>query len=535
MTTYTYKTLEGINWNKIPDIVDKLTYDKLIQQFWIPERMPVANDLQDWRKLSQEEKTLYNKVFGGLTLLDTLQSEEGAMVFMDDVRSKHEHAIYTNVVFMECYDESAKLLTQDRGWIPISEITTDDVVLQYNKDGSSSFAKVLNTSSHIPKEMYHFEGSGYDLKVSGGHRMVYLEKEKKNNHSPEIWHLNESTAKEYFSLPKTYFRKNILTPNNHISENRSELTWIDRFIIATQADGSIHRRDFDYPNKKDAIIKFSFSKERKISRLKHIVDMAGLEMKEVAPRLDKKYPRRKVERNFSVKIDKALLRGFSFDKSFIDYFDFSKFNEEMSREFIEELKEWDSYNDTVNDAIVYYTSNESNSMFVQSVATLASYNFRPSLRKDERKSTYKDSHVVRISRSETNKLATFRSGKKSVIEEPTRVYGVEVPSSYLVVLTPRGTIVSGNCVHAKSYSTIFSTLCSPSEIDEIFEWVSTNKYLQYKGNRINEVYQTMPMIYKKAASVMLESFLFYSGFYTPLRYMGMGKMVNAGEIIQLIN
>lgn len=192
MTTYTYKTLEGINWNKIPDIVDKLTYDKLIQQFWIPERMPVANDLQDWRKLSQEEKTLYNKVFGGLTLLDTLQSEEGAMVFMDDVRSKHEHAIYTNVVFMEA-------------------------------------------------------------------------------------------------------------------------------------------------------------------------------------------------------------------------------------------------------------------------------------------------------------------------------------------------------VHSKSYSTIFSTLCSPSEIDEIFEWVSTNKYLQYKGNRINEVYQTMPMIYKKAASVMLESFLFYSGFYTPLRYMGMGKMVNAGEIIQLIN
>ena len=41
-------------------------------------------------------------------------------------------------------------------------------------------------------------------------------------------------------------------------------------------------------------------------------------------------------------------------------------------------------------------------------------------------------------------------------------------------------------VHAKSYSSIFSTL-NKKEIDDIFEWTNTNKHLQYKAERINEI------------------------------------------------
>lgn len=89
-------------------------------------------------------------------------------------------------------------------------------------------------------------------------------------------------------------------------------------------------------------------------------------------------------------------------------------------------------------------------------------------------------------------------------------------------------------VHAKSYSTIFSTLCSPAEISDIFRWTEENEYLQYKGHKIRDIYLNGTALQKKATSVMLESFLFYSGFYTPLRYMGNGKMVNVAEIIRLI-
>ncbi len=89
-------------------------------------------------------------------------------------------------------------------------------------------------------------------------------------------------------------------------------------------------------------------------------------------------------------------------------------------------------------------------------------------------------------------------------------------------------------VHAKSYSSIFSTLNTKSEIEDIFEWTHSNPYLQKKAEKINEVYLTGTPLQKKIASVFLETFLFYSGFYTPLYYLGNNKLANVAEIIKLI-
>ncbi|MBA1433986.1 class 1b ribonucleoside-diphosphate reductase subunit beta [Bombilactobacillus bombi] len=89
-------------------------------------------------------------------------------------------------------------------------------------------------------------------------------------------------------------------------------------------------------------------------------------------------------------------------------------------------------------------------------------------------------------------------------------------------------------VHAKSYSSIFSTLNTTEEIEEIFDWTNHNKYLQHKAEVINEIYQNGQPLEKKVASVFLETFLFYSGFYTPLYYLGNNKLTNVAEIIKLI-
>lgn len=88
--------------------------------------------------------------------------------------------------------------------------------------------------------------------------------------------------------------------------------------------------------------------------------------------------------------------------------------------------------------------------------------------------------------------------------------------------------------HARSYSTIFTSLNTTSEIDEIFEWGNTNDLVQYKAERINEIYQNGTPLQKKVASVFLESFLFYSSFYGILHYRGNNKLNNTAEIISLI-
>src|SRR5690625_1633189 len=92
---------KSIDWNQIEDALDKATWEKLTSQFWLDTRIPVSNDRNDWRILTQEERDVVNKAFVGLTLLDTLQSEEGANVMRDDVRTQHEEAVLNNILFME--------------------------------------------------------------------------------------------------------------------------------------------------------------------------------------------------------------------------------------------------------------------------------------------------------------------------------------------------------------------------------------------------------------------------------------------------
>ena len=93
-------------------------------------------------------------------------------------------------------------------------------------------------------------------------------------------------------------------------------------------------------------------------------------------------------------------------------------------------------------------------------------------------------------------------------------------------------------VHARSYSNIFLTLESSQRINELFEWVSDNKHLQLKGQMIKQYYDNIKDDYSLAqamvASVALESFLFYSGFFYPLYMGGQGKLRGSAEIISLI-
>lgn len=100
-THHSVSYYKSIDWNQIEDGLDKATWEKLTSQFWLDTRIPVSNDRNDWRTLSAVERDVINKAFVGLTLLDTLQSEEGANVMRSDVRTQHEEAVLNNILFME--------------------------------------------------------------------------------------------------------------------------------------------------------------------------------------------------------------------------------------------------------------------------------------------------------------------------------------------------------------------------------------------------------------------------------------------------
>ena len=93
--------VKAINWNTIPDEKDLEVWDRLTGNFWLPEKVPVSNDIQSWKTLTEKEQETTMRVFAGLTLLDTIQGTVGAVSLLPDAVTPHEEAVYTNIAFME--------------------------------------------------------------------------------------------------------------------------------------------------------------------------------------------------------------------------------------------------------------------------------------------------------------------------------------------------------------------------------------------------------------------------------------------------
>jgi ribonucleoside-diphosphate reductase beta chain len=98
-------------------------------------------------------------------------------------------------------------------------------------------------------------------------------------------------------------------------------------------------------------------------------------------------------------------------------------------------------------------------------------------------------------------------------------------------------------MHAKSYSSIFTTLLTSEDTDYLLEtWAPNQSNLVYKAEAIGQYYRKLlkpdvsgyELYMACVASVLLESYLFYSGFYYPLYLSGQGIMRASGEVIRKI-
>lgn len=93
--------LRPVNWNRVEDEKDLEVWNRLTANFWLPEKVPLSNDLPAWRRLTAEQRTLTMRVFTGLTMLDTVQATVGEICQIQDARTEHEEAVYTNIAFMQ--------------------------------------------------------------------------------------------------------------------------------------------------------------------------------------------------------------------------------------------------------------------------------------------------------------------------------------------------------------------------------------------------------------------------------------------------
>jgi ribonucleoside-diphosphate reductase beta chain len=44
--------VQAINWNRIQDDKDLEVWNRLVNNFWLPEKVPLSNDIQSWATLT---------------------------------------------------------------------------------------------------------------------------------------------------------------------------------------------------------------------------------------------------------------------------------------------------------------------------------------------------------------------------------------------------------------------------------------------------------------------------------------------------
>ncbi|MGD8109307.1 class 1b ribonucleoside-diphosphate reductase subunit beta [Vibrio sp. TRT 17S01] len=101
LNTQAPKLVQAVNWNRLQDDKDLEIWNRLTVNFWLPEKVPLSNDITSWQQLTEQEQELTIRVFTGLTLLDTIQNTVGAPSLMPDAVTPHEEAVLTNIAFME--------------------------------------------------------------------------------------------------------------------------------------------------------------------------------------------------------------------------------------------------------------------------------------------------------------------------------------------------------------------------------------------------------------------------------------------------
>lgn len=515
-----------INWNKIEDETDLIVWNKLTQNFWLPEKIAVSNDLKSWSNFSDAEKDATKRVLAGLTLLDTVQGTVGAVSLIPDAETPHEEAVLGNIVFMEAFSGDTELLTP-KGWKKIKEVTLEDEIAQYDPSSNEiTFThptKVLDPVWY--DETYEIVANNGNARqvVSGGHR-VYLEEKKQKNNFCKEWESRTVDARDLLNINLNSAHRRFRSTG--VAPSGDGMTAVDKLLVAVSADGSFKSGSAPRCTGEktgDLPCIFSLSKDRKADRLIELANEAGWRIKE--RKRDKSGKRvlcLGVPLEYSESLDKTLGR----------WWDLNDISREWARDFVEECSLWDGHKLESGYGVVFYSTKKEESDFFVAVASLAGYKTRTILREDSRSESFADCWVTYASFSSN---MCYSAQSMNVLEaEPQYMYCVQVPTTYLLTRNGESTVISGNCVHAKSYSSIFSTLCSTDEINDLFWWAETDEYLLKKEEIIMSHYDGKDPLKRKIASTMLESFLFYSGFYLPLYWASRARLTNTADIIKLI-
>lgn len=328
----------------------------------------------------------------------------------------------TLVVRPDCYDEETEVLTPE-GWKLIKNIDKElDTVAQYTSDKEIEFVNPIKKQEYeYDGDMIHFydKKGRIDLIVTPNHRMIYTNKDQ------------DKIVVTEAEKCKFYSDRNIPRSGLKIS-GKKDLTQMERFLIAFQADGSYgsDKRRVENPGKlcDHITVRFNFAKQRKIDRLTNILENGNFDYSihdELA---------RVGQKTIYVRLPEFPQKDFS-------WVNLEEVSGEWAREFIEELSYWDSTRRS-NTRFKYDTANPECASVVQQLCAIGNMGCSYNIHKDNRKEHFSDMHSLTILTHKN--LVGGQSIQKKTIPFSGKVYCLSVPSGMLVVRRSKKVVICGN-------------------------------------------------------------------------------------------
>jgi hypothetical protein len=320
------------------------------------------------------------------------------------------------VIVDECFEDGAEVLTK-RGWVKFQDLEIDEEIMQYNADGTSEFVK---PSRIITKEydgdMHYITKDRFYSAVTAGHRRVF--NDYKGN-------LTVKEARQGFSQNEA-----IITSSNYIGGKNSLTEDQMGLICMLQADGYL-----DVEGKYHGW-QISVSKEKKITRIKGILDNLGI-----------KYSESDTDSNGKIRFYIGRLNHQW--PEFYDYLDVNKtftnnfydLDIKSIENFVVECVFWDGH-ESKSGTNMYCSTNKSNAELFQTMVHLTNRSSKLMKAVDNRKSSYRDYYRPTVKNTGTVGL----HGTKDTIKNyKGLVHCATVPSGMLVVRQKDYIQVSGNC------------------------------------------------------------------------------------------
>lgn len=319
------------------------------------------------------------------------------------------------ILVEECYTPGHELLTPD-GWKLIEDVTVEDQVYQYHKDGTGSFVNPVRViNKDYCGNIYTSTRRSVKYAVTENHDMVY--------HSPRTGIVKRKASHKPASDEK-FIQRTILPVDSEypISDAMIELS------VALQADGNCQVRDNN-----NCSWQVQISKDKKIKEFERLMAETGY-FHQVKGNSGK-------NRYYEGSFETPLVSNTA-DKKFC-------LNTLLSLSvrqrvvFLNALEKWDGSTYNSGKSSLYSSTSKHNIDVVQAVAHLTGWVGCISVSVDNRKESYKDYYKIHFSNKES-KVNSVTS-KDEVSHYKGKVHCVTVPSGMILVRKDGCVHVNGNC------------------------------------------------------------------------------------------